>query len=31
MNDWEKPNKISLTEKKYSYSHLNMEDITNID
>ena len=28
MNDWEKFNETSLTEKKDFYSHLNMEDIT---
>ena len=31
MNDWEKPNKISLPEKKDFYSHLNVEDITATD
>ena len=30
MDDWKKFNKISLLEKKDFYSHLNMEDITNI-
>ena len=31
MNDWEKFNYISLTEKEDFYSHLNMEDITNTE
>ena len=31
MNDWEKFNYISLTEKEDFYSHLNMEDITNAE
>ena len=31
MDDWEKFNKISLPEKKYSHSHLSMEDITDAD
>ena len=31
MNDWEKFNEISLPEKEDFYSHLNMEDITDVD
>ena len=31
MDDWEKFNKTSLPEKEDSYSHLNMEDITDAD
>ena len=31
MDDCEKFNKTSLPEKKYFYSHLNMEDITDAD
>ena len=33
MDDWEKFSKISLSEKKklVTYSHLNMEDITDAD
>ena len=30
MNDWEKFNETSLLEKEDFYSHLNMEDITDI-
>ena len=31
MDDWEKFNEISLPEKIFFYSHLNMEDITDAD
>ena len=31
MNDWEKLNETSLSEKEDLYSHLNMEDITDAD
>ena len=31
MDVWEKFNKTSLPEKEYFYSHLNMEDITDVD
>ena len=31
MDDWEKFNETSLPEKEYFYSHLNMEDITDVD
>ena len=31
MDDWEKFNEISLSEKEDFYSHLNMEDITDAD
>ena len=31
MNDWEKFNETSLLEKEDFYSHLNMEDITDVD
>ena len=31
MDDWEKFNETSLPEKKDFYSHLNMEDITDVD
>ena len=31
MDDWEKFSEISLPEKEESYSHLNMEDITDAD
>ena len=31
MNDWEKFNEISLPEKEDFYSHVNMEDITDVD
>ena len=31
MEDWEKFNETSLPEKKFFYSHLNMEDITDAD
>ena len=31
MNDWEKLNETSLPEKQGFYSHLNMEDITDVD
>ena len=31
MDDWEKINEVSLPEKEYFYSHLNMEDITDAD
>ena len=31
MDDWEKINETSLPGKKNSYSHLNMEDITDAD
>ena len=31
MDDWEKFNKTSLPEKEGFYSHLNMEDITDVD
>ena len=31
MDDWEKFNGTSLSEKENFYSHLNMEDITNAD
>ena len=30
-DDWEKFNEITLLEKEKFYSHLNMEDITDID
>ena len=30
-DDWEKFNEITLLEKETFYSHLNMEDITDID
>ena len=31
MDNWEKFNEASLPEKKDFYSHLNMEDITDVD
>ena len=31
MDDWEKFSETSLPEKKDIYSHLNIEDITNVD
>ena len=31
MDDWEKFNEISLPEKEKFYSHLNMENITDLD
>ena len=31
MDDWEKFNETSLPEKEDFYSHLNMEDITDVD
>ena len=31
MDDWEKLNEASLTEKEDFYNHLNMEDITDAD
>ena len=31
MDDWEKFNETSLPEKQDFYSHLNMEDITDVD
>ena len=31
MDDWEKFNEMSLPEKEDFYSHLNMEDITDVD
>ena len=31
MDDWEKFKEILLPEKKYFYSHLNMEDIADAD
>ena len=31
MDDWQKFNETSLTEKEDFYSHLNMEDITDLD
>ena len=31
MDNWEKLNEASLPEKEDSYSHLNMEDITDAD
>ena len=31
MDDWEKFNQISLTEKEDFYRHLNIEDITDAD
>ena len=31
MDDWEKFNETSLTEKEYFYNYLNMEDITDTD
>ena len=31
MDDWQKFNETSLLEKKYFYSHLNMENITDAD
>ena len=31
MNEWEKFNKMSLPEKEYLSSHLNMEDISDED
>ena len=31
MNDWEKLNETSIPEKQGFYSHLNMEDITDVD
>ena len=31
MGDWEKFNRTSLPEKRYFYSHLNMDNITNAD
>ena len=31
VNDWEKLNETSLSEKEDFYSHLNMEDITDVD
>ena len=31
MDDWEKINKTSLPQKEEFYSHLNMEDITDVD
>ena len=31
MDDWQKFNETSLTEKEDIYSHLNMEDITDTD
>ena len=31
MDDWEKFNETSLSEKEHVYSHLNMEDITDAD
>ena len=31
MDDWEKLNETSLPKKKYFYSHLNMEYITDAD
>ena len=31
MDDWEKVNEMWLSEKEDFYSHLNMEDITDVD
>ena len=31
MDDWEKVNEMRLSEKEDFYSHLNMEDITDVD
>ena len=31
MNDWEKSNEITLSEKEEFYSNLNMEDMTDAD
>ena len=31
MDDWEKINETSLPQKEEFYSHLNMEDITDVD
>ena len=31
MDDWEKFNETTLSEKEYFYSHLNMDDITDAD
>ena len=31
MDDWEKINKTSVPKKQDFYSHLNMEDITDVD
>ena len=31
MNDWEKYNEITLSEKEEFYSNLNMEDMTDAD